>query len=49
MSAYQLGYEAAINSSYPVCPFDEESQERYEWYEGFGDGLDDFISAKDLD
>lgn len=47
MTPYEQGYAAALVPEYTECPFAEGSEQCTQWYDGFGDGTDDFIFNKD--
>lgn len=54
-SAYQDGVHAGWRTgpyegckTVPKCPYIEGSQEAARWWDGFGDGTEDFIQAQQL-
>ena len=46
-AAYRIGkYEGATEP--PECPYEDDSKQAGIWYDGFGDGTEDFIQDKYL-
>ena len=37
-TAYDLGYTAGYSDWSPDCPYDEDTQEFVEWWEGYNEG-----------
>jgi hypothetical protein len=56
IDAYKDGLDAAYRTGpyegvkdVPKCPFAKDTKEYEEWWQGFGDGTEDFICSQRLD